>query len=104
MGGKDRTGLVSALLLRLAGVGVTDAAADYALSARNLEARHAQWIAEAADDAERDRLRRIAATPVEAMVEVLEALERRYGSAAGYLREAGADDDVLERARSRLRD
>ena len=67
VGGKDRTGLVSALLLRLAGVGVADAAADYALSAGNLEARHAQWIAEAADDAERDRLRRIAATPAEAM-------------------------------------
>jgi protein-tyrosine phosphatase len=103
-GGKDRTGLVSALLLRHAGVGVPDIAADYALSADNLAPRHDRWIAEAADDAERERLRRITATPAAAMQTVLEELERRYGTVAGYLRSAGADEEVLARVRARLRD
>ncbi len=48
MAGKDRTGLVSALLLRLTGVPVADVAADYAVSERNLEAYSGPWIAEAA--------------------------------------------------------
>ena len=67
VGGKDRTGLVSAFLLRLAGVAVDDIAADYALSAEYLAPRHEQWIAGAADEAERERMRRIAATPAESM-------------------------------------
>jgi protein-tyrosine phosphatase len=103
-GGKDRTGLVSALLLRLAGVGPRDIAADYALSGDYLAPRHERWIAEAADDAERERLRRISATPAAAMLGVLEQLERRYGSAGGYLRAGGADVATLVRARARLRD
>jgi protein-tyrosine phosphatase len=101
-GGKDRTGLVSALLLRLAGVAPEAVAADYALSEGFLAPRHEEWLAGAADDEERARIRRISATPAEAMLAVLGELEGRYGSAAGYLRTAGADDLVLERARSRL--
>jgi hypothetical protein len=38
------------------------------------------------------------------MVQVLEELERRYGSIAGYLKAGGATDEELERARARLRD
>jgi hypothetical protein len=37
------------------------------------------------------------------MVQVLEELERRYGSIAGYLRAGGASDEELDRARRRLR-
>ena len=55
MGGKDRTGLVSALLLRLAGVGLETIGEDYALSAANLAPLSEQWLAEAADEAEREK-------------------------------------------------
>ena len=103
-GGKDRTGLVSALLLRLAGVAPEDVAADYALSEGFLAPRLEEWLAAAADDEERERIRRISATPAAAMVKVLGQLEQRYGGAAGYLRAGGAGEDVLERARARLRD
>jgi protein tyrosine/serine phosphatase len=103
-GGKDRTGLVSALLLRLAGVAPEEIADDYALSEVNLAERHAQWLADAADDEERERLRRIGRTPAQAMLGVLEELEARYGSVAEYLRAGGATDADLERARARLRD
>ena len=103
-GGKDRTGLVSAFLLRLAGVPIEEIATDYSLSEERLRTRHEEWFAQAADEAELERLHRISKTPASSMVDVLEELERRYGSIAGYLRAGGATDEELERARSRLRD
>jgi protein tyrosine/serine phosphatase len=102
-GGKDRTGMVSAFLLRLAGVPIEEIATDYALSEERLRRRHEEWFAEAADEHELERLHRIAATPASSMVQVLEDLERRYGSVAGYLKAGGATDEDLERARARLR-
>jgi protein-tyrosine phosphatase len=103
-GGKDRTGLVSAFLLRLAGVSVEEIATDYSLSEERLRTRHEEWFAQAADEAELERLHRISKTPAASMVQVLEELERRYGSIAGYLKAGGATDEELERARARLRD
>lgn len=103
MGGKDRTGLATALLLRMSGVGIDEIAADYALSEERLKPRHDAWLAEAETEAERERLRRIAATPAESMVGVLEELERRYGSVEEYLRAGGAPADIGERVRARLR-
>jgi protein-tyrosine phosphatase len=101
--GKDRTGLVTALLLRLAGVSVADVGADYALSAANLREWSRPWVEEAETEVELRRRERIVATPAEAMVGVLEDLQRRFGGVDGYLREGGAEDEVLERARARLR-
>jgi protein-tyrosine phosphatase len=101
-GGKDRTGLVTAFLLRLAGVPIEDIAADYALSEDRLRTRHEQWFADAADEAELERLHRIAATPAASMVGVLEELERRYGSVEGYLLAGGARERIGQRVRARL--
>jgi protein-tyrosine phosphatase len=103
MGGKDRTGLVTALLLQLAGVDKEQIAADYATSEERLRPRHDIWLAEAGTEAERERLRRITATPAESMIGVLDELERRYGSVEAYLRAAGLSDEDLELARKRLR-
>ena len=102
-GGKDRTGLVAAILLRLAGVPVDVIAEDYALSAARLEPRHRRWLADAQDDAERARIERISATPGDAMKAVLDSLDRRYGGVDRYLLDGGLAPDVLEAARSRLR-
>ena len=82
-GGKDRTGLVAALLLRLARVAIADIAADYALSAANLRELNERWIAEAPDETQRARRTRISLTPAKAMEGVLDELERRYGSVKG---------------------
>ena len=103
LGGKDRTGLVVALLLRLVGVGEYEIAADYALSGTYLAGANQAWIDAAEDEEEREHRRRIAATPPEAMRQVVLELERRYGSVADYLRAGGASDEELERARTRLR-
>ena len=101
-GGKDRTGLTVALLLRLAGVAVHDIAADYALSEERLRPRHERWLAEAADKEERERLRRMTVTPYASMVGVLEELERRHGSVQAFLVSGGASAGIAERIRTRL--
>ncbi|HEY7397923.1 MAG TPA: tyrosine-protein phosphatase [Gaiellaceae bacterium] len=101
-GGKDRTGLVSALLLRLAGVEIAVIGADYALSEANLAPRGPAWIDGVEDELERERRRKLMRTPAEAMTKTLEELERRYGSVEDYLRSAGVDDHRIERLRARL--
>jgi protein-tyrosine phosphatase len=103
MGGKDRTGLVVAFLLHIAGVDDEQIAADYALSEERLQPRHEAWLAEAGTEAERERIRRVSSTPPESMLGVLEELERRYGSVEGYLRSGGLTDEDLLLVRERLR-
>jgi protein tyrosine/serine phosphatase len=102
VGGKDRTGLVSALVLRLVGVSIADVAADYALSEENLRPERSQWIDEAPTEEERRRRERRSETPAAAMVGVLEELDRRFGSVDGYLLAAGATRETLQRIRDRL--
>jgi protein-tyrosine phosphatase len=101
-GGKDRTGLLVAFLLHLAGVDNQRIAADYALSEERLRPRHEAWIAEAETAAERARLRLVTQAPAAAMVGVFAELEERYGSVENYLRSAGLTDEDLELARARL--
>ena len=102
MGGKDRTGLVAALLLRNAGVSRGDIGRDYALSGDNLARFREQWLSSARDDAERWRREKLMQTPAHAMERVLAQVEERYGSVAGYMRAAGRTDEQIERLRERL--
>jgi protein tyrosine/serine phosphatase len=103
MGGRDRTGLITGLLLRLAGASREEVAEDYWLSEDALRARHEDWIAEAPNDRER-RLRSVFnVAPREAMVGVLATLEEQYGSVRAYLAAAGVPDGELDALRARLR-
>jgi protein-tyrosine phosphatase len=102
MGGKDRTGLVSALLLRLAAVTREAIAADYAASAGNLAPATARWVAEAPDERERRKRQKLAPTPGGAILRVLDEIEDRYGDVASYLSAAGLNDAQLDRLRARL--
>jgi len=102
MVGKDRTGLVVALLLRLAGVPVAEIAADYAQSEHNLRELTQPWIDDAADEHERARRQLVSATPAAAMEGVLEELDGRGGVDA-YLTAAGVRADELAAIRARLR-
>jgi protein tyrosine/serine phosphatase len=103
VGGKDRTGLLVAFLLHLAGVDDEEIAADYALSEERLRPRHEGWFAAAETEEELERLRRIAKTPAASMLGVFAELGRRYGGVEEYLRGAGVTDEELELARARLR-
>jgi protein tyrosine/serine phosphatase len=100
--GKDRTGLVAAILLRLAGVDHATIGADYALTADNLRARWQVWLREARDEEERAKLEKLQHTPADAMSRVVQEVERRYGDVASYLRAAGLSDEQVERLRERL--
>ena len=104
-GGKDRTGLVSALLLRLAGVDREPIAADYALSGPRLApAVEARWPDDPAAPAPGRRARdRAFHSPHEAMLRVLAGIEERYGSVEAYLRAAGLDGGRIALLRERLR-
>jgi protein tyrosine/serine phosphatase len=102
MGGKDRTGLVSALLLRLVGVSHEAIGADYAVSAENLAPRNVEWLASNPDAQELARGTKLSQTPAAGMVRVLEEIESRYGDVASYLRAAGLSDEQVARLEERL--
>ena len=102
-GGVDRTGLVSALLLRLAGVDIETVAADWAESEANWAPTVGEWIDSAPNEGERAKRRLLAVMPVPAMHRVLVELEREHGTAKDYLVDAGADERDLDRIRDRLR-
>jgi protein-tyrosine phosphatase len=101
-GGKDRTGLVAAILLRLVGVAREEVAADYAKSEANLAPALRSWIDTIEDEVVRRRREKLAQTPAEGMLRVLEEIESRYGDVASYLRAAGLSDAQVERLRRRL--
>ncbi|MEX2546405.1 MAG: tyrosine-protein phosphatase [Chloroflexota bacterium] len=102
-GGKDRTGIVVALILSALGVSDDEIADDYALTAINLEPLIVEWLDGITDEpAERDRLRALAMPAREAMLETLAHLAKRFGSAEEYLREAGVTDAQLRELRTRL--
>jgi protein-tyrosine phosphatase len=89
--GKDRTGVVSALLLSAVGVPEEAIVEDYVLS----QSCFASPWDETCEPIEVD-------CPPELMSATLAYLERRYGGARGYLRRAGVAADDLTRLRSLL--
>ena len=101
--GKDRTGLVAALVLRLAGVSIKVIADDYAISRIRLQPRHEQWLASAESEEDRARIERITATPAAAMQAVLEAIDSDYGGVEQYLLGGGLAPETLTAAWERLR-
>ena len=99
--GKDRTGLVAALLLRLAGATIEEVAADYALSGPSWEA-DSRWIDSAPTEEDRRRRTIRVQAPAAAMAGALRLLEERFGSVEEYLRGAGLDEERMQRLRQRL--
>jgi protein-tyrosine phosphatase len=99
--GKDRTGLICALLLGLAGVPRETIAADYALSAECLRPRTEEWLQKGPGErAERELVR---SNPrAEVMLEVLDYIEAQYGGVEAYLLEAGLVAPDITRLRERL--
>jgi protein-tyrosine phosphatase len=100
--GKDRTGVIVALLLAVAGVGREAIAADYALSGPRLAALARRELAKEADPTRRHRLRAMWEAEPGLITGLLDDLERRHGAVAGYLRDVGVDERAQERLRRRL--
>jgi len=101
--GKDRTGLVSALLLEIAGVPREAIARDYAESASALRPVFEQFLAEGPGDRATREARLALFTPrPEAMIATLVHIDARHGSVRRYLLDAGVLPAVLEAVRERL--
>ena len=101
--GKDRTGLVCALLLDLAGVDRKTIGADYALSGELLKSRQEEWLLNGRGErADRERVLAWGEPRAEVMPEVLDRVGNHYGGTEAYLREAGVDEEDIARLRERL--
>jgi protein-tyrosine phosphatase len=104
--GKDRTGIVVALLLALAGVDHATIAEDYALSAAYLTDEFfadARVRAEAAGH-DWEQYRNLLGCPADLMLATLADLDARFGGVEAYLRQIGLADDQIDALRSALVD
>lgn len=99
--GKDRTGIISALLLALAGVPDTVIAADYALSQEQLWPLYEALVAEAGGEAQVGWWLKPLATPA-IMHNLLDYLGHRYGGVVEYLHCVGLSDAVIKAIRHKL--
>lgn len=100
LAGKDRTGVIAALVLSMLDVPDEAIADDYAAS-QLAEERHLAWIAEARPGLPRLTPDRNAA-PAEAMLTFLSGLRSRYGSVAGYVERTGLDGTFRDELHARL--
>jgi protein-tyrosine phosphatase len=102
MAGKDRTGIVAAILLDLAGVSRETIAEDYALTAEYLRPLDREWLENGPGEREERAKQQAKFAPrAEVMSEVLSHLDERYG-VESYLLQAGVSLDDIGRIRRRL--
>jgi protein tyrosine/serine phosphatase len=97
--GKDRTGIIVALLLALAGVPEETIAADYAPSGANIRPIFEEFRA-AGRNVSYDAWQ----SPPETMAAFLAHLGQVHGGAEAYLRAGGLTSEEIERVRARLRE
>jgi protein tyrosine/serine phosphatase len=102
-GGKDRTGIIVALLLSLVGVPREIIIEDYAMSEIRLEVPHSAWLEKQieARGEPMERPRWMYSLP-ETMQGTLEYLDKEYGGPAGYLGSIGVAPDEMEAIREHL--
>ena len=105
--GKDRTGVLLALVLDAVGVEREAVIADYALSARHVEAMFRRWTTAFGREMPDDLTPHL--PRAEVIATVLARLDDEHGrggrdGSAGWLRANGLDDATLERLRARLTD
>ncbi|WP_433166479.1 tyrosine-protein phosphatase [Kribbella sp. CA-247076] len=101
-GGKDRTGMVVALALSVAGVPEDDIVADYFLTQERLAGWLAEQLADEPDESKHPELIEFRDTRAESMVAILRHLDDKYGGAEAYLRHGGLTTEDLDRLRQRL--
>jgi len=99
--GKDRTGLVAAMLLEMNGVAPDDIASDYGESDLQLAAQYEEWISEAAPE-KRDDLREELRCPPERILGLLDYLRQKWGGVASYLEASGMTPANIDRVSAKL--
>ena len=101
-GGKDRTGIITALALGLAGAPVETIAQDYGLTARFTHARYLEANPEISATNYTWKDHRKVSCPPEAMLGVFRHLEECYGGVEGYVRTLGLTQAQIESLRNGL--
>ena len=99
--GKDRTGVVAAMLLSLAGVASEHIAADYGETDVQLAKQYEVWIAEAPPE-KQAAFRAELQCPPDRILGVLDQIERRWGGVASYLEAAGMRPADIDRVAAKL--
>jgi Protein tyrosine/serine phosphatase len=89
--GKDRTGVVSALLLLLAGVSEADVIDDYALTSDMLQTMRARFREELKGKLPDDRIDQVMGAPAENMRKMIDYLNEKWGGVRAYLDQIGLD-------------
>jgi protein-tyrosine phosphatase len=102
--GKDRTGVVAAIVLSVLGVSDDDIADDYSLSRLGMGPFREWIIANFPDfaDAMSQQPEAFLAAPAEAMHLFLERLRASFGSVDAYVSGLGVGDDVIDAVRENL--
>ena len=102
--GKDRTGLLVALALEMAGVPRETIAADYAPSSDNIEALKPKFRAafERNTDLTPEVYERLLLSPPEAILGLFDFIEEHYESVPAYARKIGLRDEEMALIRKNL--
>jgi protein-tyrosine phosphatase len=100
--GKERTGIVAALLLALAGVPDGMVAEDWIASDAFLQPLYEEWLANETHPTIRAKRAEGLVTHAEHILDVLSHVRRTNGSVEDYLLAGGLRSDQLDRARRRL--
>lgn len=103
--GKDRTGMISALLLGLAGVPADVIAEDYAETTRHIGALVERWRAWTVENGGDLKLfEQVVSSNASTMLTTLEYIENQYGGIAQYLLSCGVTTQQLDRLQALLLD
>lgn len=102
--GKDRTGMIVALVLSVAGVPDEVIAADYEQSGECLREEFEAWLTGVTDETELRRVTERMSCRPETMLTMLEHTRAGFGGAEGYLLAHGLTSGQLDRLRERLID
>ncbi len=94
--GKDRTGLVAAMLLDLAGVSRDHIAADYGETDVQLAKQYDVWISQAAPEM-RDEIRGDLCCSADRILGVLDHVDATWGGVAAYMDACGVPPDAIDR-------
>ena len=110
--GKDRTGLLSCVLLSIAGVSREDIAADYSISQLYLgpvyeRMKNGTMKLGLQKDGKPTRVpdggsERFFATPAKAMLDLIDGLDRDYGGVVGFIRSCGVEEETILGLRRKL--
>lgn len=101
--GKDRTGIIAALLLGIAGIPRAQIIADYALTAELIPDLVAEFLALSRErGGDTEKYARLLESPAQTLAQTLDQIDQRYGSVPNYLADIGLSEGDLATLRARM--